>query len=235
MATPKDPSSHAKVTRLKTSGPRVTALDIPREAPMSAETEKYFRICEEKLGLVPNVLRAYAFDDVKLRAFTDLYNDLMLGDSNLTKLEREMIAVVVSSVNRCFYCLVAHGAAVREISGDPKLGELMVMNYRAADLDERTRAMLDFAVTLTESPETIEEEDREMLREVGFLRPRHLGHRQRRRLLQHVEPGGGGLGHAAERGVSREGAIAAWCLVPGAWNGGRCSVHGNRENARCRS
>ena len=147
---------------------RVTALDIPRESPMSQATTKYFRICEEKLGLVPNVLRAYAFDDTKLRAFTDLYNDLMLGDSNLTKLEREMIAVVVSSVNRCFYCLVAHGAAVRELSGDPALGEMMVMNYRAADLDERTKAMLDFAVKLTEAPEKIEEADRQALRDVGL-------------------------------------------------------------------
>ena len=146
---------------------RVTALDIPRQ-PLSEATEKYFRICEEKLGLVPNVLRAYSFDDTKLRAFTDLYNDLMLGDSNLTKLEREMIAVVVSSVNRCFYCLVAHGAAVRELSDDPALGEMMVMNYRAADLDERTKAMLDFAVKLTETPAKIEEADRQALRDVGL-------------------------------------------------------------------
>ena len=146
---------------------RVTALDIPRQ-PLSEATEKYFRICEEKLGLVPNVLRAYSFDDTKLRAFTDLYNDLMLGDSNLTKLEREMIAVVVSSVNRCFYCLVAHGAAVRELSDDPALGETMVMNYRAADLDERTKAMLDFAVKLTETPAKIEEADRQALRDVGL-------------------------------------------------------------------
>ena len=86
----------------------------------------------------------------------------------LTKLEREMIAVVVSSVNRCYYCLVAHGAAVRELSGDPALGELMVMNYRAAPLDARQRAMLDFAVKMTEESHRIEESDREALREVGF-------------------------------------------------------------------
>ena len=147
---------------------RPTALDLGDGEAGSPETKKYFALCEEKLGLVPNVLRAYAFDDAKLRAFTELYNDLMLGDSQLTKLEREMIAVVVSSVNRCFYCLTAHGAAVRELSGDPALGEMMVMNYRAADLSERHKAMLDFAVTLTESPETIEEEDREALREAGF-------------------------------------------------------------------
>ena len=79
-----------------------------------------------------------------------------------------MIAVAVSSVNRCFYCLTAHGAAVRQLSGDPKLGELMVMNYRAAPLDARQRAMLDFAVKMTEESHRIEESDREALREVGF-------------------------------------------------------------------
>ncbi len=138
------------------------------DGTVSEATQRYFDICMEKLGLVPNVLQAYAFDDAKLRAFTDMYNDLMLGDSTITKLEREMIAVVVSSVNRCFYCLTAHGAAVRELSGDPVLGELMVMNYRAANLDAKTRAMLDFAVLLTESPEAVEDEDRDALREAGF-------------------------------------------------------------------
>ncbi|MEV8467336.1 peroxidase-related enzyme [Fluviibacterium sp. DFM31] len=145
-----------------------TALDLPPVSPLPAETETYFKLCEDKLGLVPNVLRAYAFDIDKLTAFTTLYNDLMLGDSGLSKLEREMIAVVVSSVNRCWYCQVAHAAAVRELSGDPALGEAMVMNYRAADLDPRTRAMLDFTVKVTETSSTIEEPDRQALRDHGF-------------------------------------------------------------------
>ena len=135
---------------------------------MSEPTKAYFAKCEEKLGLVPNVLKAYAFDDKKLRAFTDMYNDLMLGESGLSKLEREMIAVVVSSQNRCFYCLTAHGAAVRVYSGDPALGEAMVMNYRAAKLTKKQRAMLDFAVKITKESWAIEEQDREALRRVGF-------------------------------------------------------------------
>jgi uncharacterized peroxidase-related enzyme len=147
---------------------RVTALDLPVAEPLSEATRAYFAKAEEKLGLVPNVLRAYAFDEAKLRAFTTFYNDLMLGESGLSKLEREMIAVAVSSVNRCFYCLVAHGAAVRQLSGDPALGEMLAMNYRAADLDPRRRAMLDFAVKLTERPHDVEEPDRQALREAGF-------------------------------------------------------------------
>ncbi|MBO6605172.1 MAG: peroxidase-related enzyme, partial [Roseicyclus sp.] len=110
----------------------------------------------------------YAFDVDKLNAFTTMYNDLMLGDSGLTKLEREMIAVAVSAVNRCFYCLVAHGAAVRALSGDPALGEALVMNYRVAPLDTRQRAMLDIAVMMTEASYRIEEADRQALRDVGF-------------------------------------------------------------------
>src|SRR4029077_6346767 len=126
--------------------------------------EAYFQKCQEKLGFVPNVLLAYAFDNAKLEAFAAFYNDLMLGASGLSKLEREMIAVVVSSQNRCFYCLTAHGAAVRVYSGDPVLGEMMAMNYRAAKLNKRQRAMLDFAVKLTASPWSVEEGDRERLR-----------------------------------------------------------------------
>jgi uncharacterized peroxidase-related enzyme len=145
----------------------IHALDLPA-AELSKGTKAYFAKCEEKLGLVPNVLLSYAFDEKKLRAFTDTYNDLMLGDSGLSKLEREMIAVVVSSINHCYYCLTAHGAAVRQLSGDPALGEMMVMNYRAAELSPRQKAMLDFSAKLTEHPAKIEESDRADLRTAGF-------------------------------------------------------------------
>lgn len=145
-----------------------TALDLPMVEPLPDDTQKYFDLCTEKLGLIPNVLKAYAFEIPKLNAFAAMYNDLMLAPSGLSKLEREMIAVVVSSINRCWYCQVAHGAAVRELSGDPKLGEALVMNYRVADLDPRQRAMLDFSAKLTESSAKIEENDRAALREAGF-------------------------------------------------------------------
>jgi uncharacterized peroxidase-related enzyme len=145
----------------------ITALKLPRDK-LSPVMDAYFAKCTEKLGFVPNVLQAYAFDNAKLEAFVAMYNDLMLAPSGLSKLEREMIAVAVSSHNRCYYCLVAHGAAVRALSGDPALGELIVMNYRAAPLDKRQRAMLDFAVQVTAEPWTVEEKDREALRKAGF-------------------------------------------------------------------
>jgi uncharacterized peroxidase-related enzyme len=146
---------------------KITALDLP-SAPLTAEMEAYFKKCEEKLGFVPNVLKAFAFAMPKLEAFVSMYNDLMLAPSGLSKLEREMIAVAVSAQNRCYYCLVAHGAAVRTLAEDPVLGELMVMNYRAASLSERQRAMLDFALKVTAQPWEIEEKDRDRLRHVGF-------------------------------------------------------------------
>ena len=145
----------------------VIALDLP-PGKLSPAMAAYFKKCQDKLGFVPNVLVAYAFDTTKLEAFVALYNDLMLGDSGLSKLEREMIAVAVSSQNRCYYCLVAHGAAVRQYAGNPLLGEQMAMNYRAARLNKRQRAMLDFAVKLTASPWAVEEGDRERLRRAGF-------------------------------------------------------------------
>lgn len=145
-----------------------TALDLPQVTPLPEQTQRYFDICVEKLGFVPNVLRAYAFDIDKLNAFTALYNDLMLAPSGLSKLEREMIAVVVSSINKCFYCLVAHGQAVRALSGQPQLGEMLVMNYRVAPLDARQRAMLDFAAKMTESSAKIDETDRQALRDAGL-------------------------------------------------------------------
>ena len=145
----------------------VIALNL-EPAKLSPAMTAYFRKCQDRLGFVPNVLLAYAFDPTKLETFVAMYNDLMLGDSGLSKLEREMIAVAVSSQNRCYYCLTAHGAAVRQFSGNPLLGEHLVMNYRVARLNKRQRAMLDFAVKLTASPWSVEEGDRERLRRVGF-------------------------------------------------------------------
>ena len=145
----------------------ITALKLP-PVPLNSDMAAYFAKCEEKLGFVPNVLKAYAFDMAKLTTFVAMYNDLMLAPSGLSKLEREMIAVAVSAHNRCYYCLVAHGAAVRQLSDDPPLGELMVMNYRAARLSKRHRAMLDFAVKLTAAPWLVEEDERARVRSAGF-------------------------------------------------------------------
>ncbi|MBC6718453.1 peroxidase-related enzyme [Aurantimonas sp. DM33-3] len=146
----------------------VTALGLAMAEPLSERTQAFFAKCQEKLGIVPNVLLAYAFDERKLEAFSTFYNDLMLGESELSKLDREIIAVVVSSINHCHYCLTAHGAAVRQLSGDPGFGEAIAQNWRAAGLDDQRAAMLDFVVQLTERPDTIVEADRQALRDAGY-------------------------------------------------------------------
>lgn len=145
-----------------------TALKLTPADPLDADIASYFAKCEEKLGLVPNVLRAYSFDQAKLRAFMEMYNDLMLAPSGLSKMEREMIAVAVSAENRCVYCLTAHGAALRELSGNPALAEVVAQNWRVAPLEARQKAMLGFAVKLTNAPKDMEEADRQALRAAGF-------------------------------------------------------------------
>ena len=148
----------------------ITALDLPlkERSELDADIQEAYDYLEKEHGVVPNVLKAYSFDQEKLRPFMQMYNNVMLAESDLSMLEREMIGVVVSSLNRCFYCLTSHSAAVRGLSGNPILGELMVMNYRVAKLEPRQKAMLDFAVMVTERSHEIREEDRETLRQHGF-------------------------------------------------------------------
>jgi len=144
-------------------------LDIePKLELLDEEMKRYIEVCKEKLGMVPNVILANASDLDRLKNFVNFYNRLMLKDGHLSKLEREMIAVVVSSCNKCFYCLIAHGAAVRQLSKNPILGDELVINYRAANLNERQKLMLDFAAKLTEEPSKVDNLDRNILRKAKF-------------------------------------------------------------------
>jgi uncharacterized peroxidase-related enzyme len=157
----------ATSTHKPKSRTRPIALDL-KPAALDDAMQAYFTKCTEKLGFIPNVLKAYSFDLTKLKAFVAMADDLMLASSGLSKLEREMIAVTVSCANFCHYCIVAHGAAVRKLSGDAKLGDILAANYRAADLDARQRAMLDFTWKLTVEPWTVGDDDRAALRKAGF-------------------------------------------------------------------
>lgn len=147
---------------------RICAYPIPEHATLDEDLQLIFDKCIAKLGIVPNVLATYSIRPQRLRNFMAMYNEVMFSDSGLSKLEREMIAVVVSSANRCYYCLVAHGQAVRALSGDSQLGELLVMNYRVAELNARQRSMLDFAWKLTTTPAEVGQPDRDRLHAAGF-------------------------------------------------------------------
>lgn len=163
-----EPQKSAEIESKKRITPaNVIALNL-QQAPLSPDMAAYFAKCDEKLGFVPNVLMAYSHSMAKLETFAALYNELMLAPSGLSKLEREMIAVVVSAENRCWYCLVAHGAAVRGLSGKPELGDALAFNYRVAEITPRQRAMLDFSAKMAKASAEIEEGDRERLRAAGF-------------------------------------------------------------------
>ena len=146
----------------------ISKLGVPDPESLDADLQAIWRKCVDKLGFVLNVYSAYSLKPRRLRHFMAMYNEIMLSESGLSKLEREMVAVVVSSANRCYYCLVAHGAAVRVLSGDPELGEMMALNYRVARLDDRQRAMLDYAWKMTTTPWQIEDADRDALHRVGL-------------------------------------------------------------------
>ena len=146
----------------------VHALRLPNQRRLDPAIKTLFAKFTEKLGFVPNVFRSYTLRPRRLELFRQYNNELMVGDSGLTKLEREMIAVVVSSVNHCHYCLVAHGAAVRVLSGNTHLSDQLAANYRSSEVTPRQRAMLDFVWKLSATPALIEESDRAALRHAGF-------------------------------------------------------------------
>lgn len=146
----------------------ISKLGVPDPTTLDEDLKSVWRKCADKLGFVPNVYSAYSLKPQRLRNFMAMYNEIMLSDSALSKLEREMVAVVVSAANRCYYCLVAHGAAVRMLSGDPELGEMMALNYRVAALGPRQRAMLDYAWKMTKTPWLIDDMDRVDLQKVGL-------------------------------------------------------------------
>ena len=132
------------------------------------EMQNYLKVCVERIGFIPNVIKANATDNKRLKAFSVFYNRLMVDENRLTKLEKEMIAVVVSSINRCFYCLISHGAAIRKLTKNSILAEKLVINYRIADISKKHKCMLTFANKLTIESYLIQEDDRNNLRKEGF-------------------------------------------------------------------
>jgi uncharacterized peroxidase-related enzyme len=153
---------------MATTSERISWLSVPVDDEVPPEVKELWARPLERLGFVPNVLKIYALRPRHLELWWAFYDELMRGDSALTKAEREMIAVVVSVTNRCHYCIVSHSAALRKLTDDPLLVEQLATGYTYAPLETRERAMLDFAVKLTESSSRCTEADVEALREVGW-------------------------------------------------------------------
>ncbi|MBQ0130681.1 MAG: peroxidase-related enzyme, partial [Comamonas sp.] len=124
---------------------------------------------QEKAGFIPNVFLAFARRPAEWRAFFDYHDALMLKeDGSLTKGEREMIVTATSAANQCLYCVVAHGALLRIYEKQPLLADQVAINYRKADITPRQRAMLDFAMRVSESSHAINDADFAALHAHGF-------------------------------------------------------------------
>jgi uncharacterized peroxidase-related enzyme len=152
------------------SSHQIARLRVPTEDEWPGEIRAVAVPFAERLGFVPNIMRAFALMPGHFLGWWTYFDDLMRGssNSNLTKAQREMIAVVVSKENNCHYLMLAHGAACRLRTKDPILVDKLLTNYRIADLDPRERVMLDFAVKVTEASARVGEEDLEALRRAGW-------------------------------------------------------------------
>ena len=151
-----------------TDAERIARLHVPDEEDVPAEVKELWALPLEKLGFVPNVLRVFALRPKHLLGWWAYYDELLRGESGLTKAQREMIAVVVSVANRCHYCIVSHTAALRKLTKDPDFVDRLATGYKYAELDPRDRAMLDFAVKLTEASDRCTDEDVQALRDAGW-------------------------------------------------------------------
>jgi uncharacterized peroxidase-related enzyme len=143
-------------------------IPVPSPDELPAEVADEIGEIAERIGFVPNVARLLAITPGHFVGWWKYFDELMRGPSGLTKTQREMIAVVVSAESHCPYCATAHAAALRLRTKDAALVDRLAINYRHVPLDPRDRAMLDFAVKLTNTPEECEEHDLERLRHAGY-------------------------------------------------------------------
>lgn len=147
---------------------RVTWLAYQPEEALDPNLQKLFRKARENLGFVPNVFVTYMVRPSHFSLWFAHFKEVMNGESQLSRAEREMICLVVSAENRCLYCLVSHGAELRQLLNDPITADRVAFDYRRAGLDERTVAMLDYAVKITRTPVECDELDVDYLRGFGF-------------------------------------------------------------------
>lgn len=147
---------------------QISWFPVPAEGQLPESLQGLFRKARERVGFVPNVFRVYSFRPERLSAWFGHYKQLHEPTENLNAAEREMIAVAVSMANGCLYCLVAHGAALRQALGDPIQADRITLDYKRAGLDAKMEAVLDFAVLLTETPVNASPEDIVHLQRLGL-------------------------------------------------------------------
>ncbi|EYB68546.1 hypothetical protein DEIPH_ctg021orf0063 [Deinococcus phoenicis] len=147
---------------------RISYLPVPDAAQVREGVSKLWGKAEKNIGFVPNVFRAQAVNGEQFLAWWNYFNLLLNKEGYLTNAERELVAVVVSGVNRCLYCAVSHGAALREFLGDPQKADALAVNWRHAHLTERERTLAEYAEKLTLHPAEVTAADLDPLRAVGL-------------------------------------------------------------------
>lgn len=146
----------------------VSRFPVPELADMPKDIRERIEAVQEKSGFIPNVFIVLAHRPDEFRAFFAYHDALMDKPGNLTKAEREMIVVATSNVNQCQYCVVAHGAILRIRAKDPLIADQVAVNYRKADITDRQKAMLDFAMKVSQSAQLVGDADLETLKSHGF-------------------------------------------------------------------
>lgn len=148
--------------------PAISRFPVPELKDMPEDVRARILAVQEKSGFIPNVFLTLAHRPDEFRAFFAYHDALMEKPSNLTKAEREMIVVATSNVNQCQYCVVAHGAILRIRAKNPLIADQVATNYRKADITDRQRAMLDFAMKVSQTAHLVGQADFETLKEHGF-------------------------------------------------------------------
>jgi uncharacterized peroxidase-related enzyme len=168
MAATKKPTARTTAPPKRTAKKPISFLPVPQPRRLPAEIQELMAKLEERAGHVPNVVRAYAFRPERFLRWWKHYQTVMRADSGVTHAEREMIAVTVSGINKCEYCIVSHAAALRVMTGDEVLADALAINHRRAAITPKQRAMLDYAVRITIASHEIEEKDIAALRKAGW-------------------------------------------------------------------
>jgi uncharacterized peroxidase-related enzyme len=150
------------------TAPAISRFPVPALKSMPSDIRERILAVQEKSGFVPNVFLVLAHRPDEFRAFFAYHDALMEKDGGLTKAEREMIVVATSSANQCHYCVVAHGAILRIRAKNPMVADQIAINYRKADITERQKAMLDFAMKVSLSAQTVIDADLAEVKKHGF-------------------------------------------------------------------
>jgi uncharacterized peroxidase-related enzyme len=146
----------------------VSRFPVPALDDLPDDIRERIAAVQEKSGFIPNVFLTLAHRPDEFRAFMAYHDALMDKPGNLTKAEREMIVVATSSVNQCQYCVIAHGAILRVRAKDPLIADQIATNYRKADITARQKAMLDFAMKVSQAAHQVGEADFDTLKSHGF-------------------------------------------------------------------